>query len=119
MGFDRYQFRVIGFDRYQFRVMDFGLTNAPETSQTLMNSILQLYLRNGAVVFLDDILIFSKSWDESNTRSRDMTRNSNNFPTSLTSKIFRRRAGRRARNFCEHYLFFVFKPIMAELAEFL
>ena len=49
---------------YEFKVMGFGLTNAPATFQSLMNSILHPYLRKKVVVFLDDILILSKSWDE-------------------------------------------------------
>ena len=48
----------------QFRLMGFGLTNAPATFQSLMNSILSPYLCKCVVVFLDDILIFSRTLEE-------------------------------------------------------
>jgi hypothetical protein len=49
---------------FEFTVMSFGLTGAPNSFQGAMNTTLRPLLHKCALVFFDDILIYSKTYEE-------------------------------------------------------
>jgi hypothetical protein len=49
---------------YEYMVMSFGLTNAPAYFMYLMNKVFMEYLDKFLVVFIDDILVYSRSEEE-------------------------------------------------------
>jgi len=70
-----YQMRIKGQDmpktafrthygHFEFLVLPFGLTNALAIFMDLMNRVFQPYLDKFVVVFIDDILVYSKSYEE-------------------------------------------------------
>ena len=82
------------YGHFEFLVLPFGLTNAPATFMHLMQSIFGPYLDEFVIVFLDDILIYSKSKEEHEQHVRkvlDKLRESKLYAKQNKCEFFRQK----------------------------
>lgn len=62
------------YGNYEFFVVPFSLTISPATFMCLMNSVLHPYLEKFVIVFIDDILVYSKNEEENAKNLEKMLR---------------------------------------------
>src|SRR3954462_2691510 len=60
------------YGHYEFRVMPFGLTNSPATFMTVMQDVFRPFLDKFVVIYIDDLLVFSKDRKEHESHLRQV-----------------------------------------------
>jgi hypothetical protein len=71
------------YGHYEFTVVPFGLSNAPVVFMCLMNGVFREYLDKFVIVFLDDILVYSKSEEEHEQHLRMVLQGAKRAPTCM------------------------------------
>ena len=72
------------YSLYEYKVIPLGLVNAPATLQTMMNEILREFLYDGVVIYIDDILIYSKDPKDHTTLVRKVLQRLRDFQMSIS-----------------------------------
>ncbi|GBG80969.1 hypothetical protein CBR_g31526, partial [Chara braunii] len=90
------------FGHYEFTVMPFGLTNAPATFQRAMNDIFRDILEQYVLVYLDDILVYSRTLEEHLRHFRDVLDRLRRH--GFYAKLSKCRFARHKVDFLGHYV---------------
>uniref|UniRef100_A0A388JNY7 Reverse transcriptase domain-containing protein n=1 Tax=Chara braunii TaxID=69332 RepID=A0A388JNY7_CHABU len=90
------------FGHYEFTVMPFGLTNAPATFQRAMNDIFRNILEQYVLVYLDDILVYSRTLEEHLRHLRDVLDRLRRH--GLYAKLSKCRFAQHKVHFLGHYV---------------
>ncbi|GFY33098.1 retrovirus-related Pol polyprotein from transposon 17.6 [Trichonephila clavipes] len=74
-------------DKYEFNRLCFGLKNSPKAFQSIAQEVLGDLLHNGALVYIDDIILFTKTIDEHfELLDKDKSVSINEFPVPTDQK---------------------------------
>ncbi|GBG77426.1 hypothetical protein CBR_g23875 [Chara braunii] len=90
------------FGHYEFTVMSFGLTNTPATFQRAMNDICRHILEQYVLVYLDDILVYSRTLEEHLRHLRDVLDRLRRH--GFYAKLSKCRFAQHKVNFLGHYV---------------
>ncbi|GBG92564.1 hypothetical protein CBR_g56037 [Chara braunii] len=90
------------FGHYEFMMMPFGLTNAPATPQTAMNDIFRDILEEYVLVYLDDILVYSRTLEDHLKHLRDVLQRLRKH--GFYAKLSKRRFAQRKVDFLGHHV---------------
>ncbi|GBG61895.1 hypothetical protein CBR_g23845 [Chara braunii] len=90
------------FGHYEFTVMRFGLTNASATFQRAMNDIFRDILEQYVLVYLDDILVYSRTLEEHLRHLRDVLDRLRRH--GFYAKLSKCRFAQHKVNFLGHYV---------------
>ncbi|GBG80016.1 hypothetical protein CBR_g30277 [Chara braunii] len=90
------------FGHYEFTMMPFGITNAPATFQTAMNDIVRDILEEYVLVYLDDILVYSRTLEDHLRHLRDVLQRLRKH--DLYAKLSKCRFAQRKVDFLGHHV---------------
>jgi len=74
------------YGHYEYKVMPFGLVNAPATFQARINTILTEFVDTGVVVYLDYLLIYSKTREEDEALVKQVLARQERHDLAVSSK---------------------------------